>query len=63
MPAFVRVTGELPKLASMKIDKQRLRREVWLSEPVFWRPGRDAALREMTPEDRASLARLLRPAQ
>ena len=26
-PAFVRVTDELPKLASMKIDKQRLRAE------------------------------------
>ena len=40
VPAFVRVTGELPKLASMKIDKQRLRREAWREGPVFWRPGR-----------------------
>ena len=28
-PSFVRVTAELPKLASMKIDKTRLRREGW----------------------------------
>jgi fatty-acyl-CoA synthase len=57
LPAFVRVTGELPKLASMKLDKQRLRREMWLCEPVFWRPGKHAALRELTDEDRQALAR------
>ncbi len=59
VPAFVRVTSELPKLASMKLDKQRLRRELWLAEPVFWRPGKNAALREMTALDRKALARLL----
>jgi fatty-acyl-CoA synthase len=61
VPAFVRVTGELPKLASMKLDKQRLRSEVWLPKPVYWRPGKAEALREMTAEDRANLERLLRP--
>jgi fatty-acyl-CoA synthase len=59
VPAFVRVTNELPKLASMKLDKQRLRREVWLCEPVFWRPNKNAGLREMTPQDRGGLARLV----
>jgi fatty-acyl-CoA synthase len=59
VPAFVRVTSELPKLASMKLDKQRLRREVWLCDPVFWRPGKNAALREMTAQDRGELAGLL----
>ena len=29
VPQFVRLVPELPKLASMKIDKQRLRREAW----------------------------------
>jgi fatty-acyl-CoA synthase len=59
VPAFVRVTGELPKLASMKLDKQRLRRDAWLCEPVYWRPGKHAPLRALTDDDRTGLARLL----
>jgi fatty-acyl-CoA synthase len=58
-PAFVRVTEELPKLASMKIDKQRLRREAWRVELVFWRPGRDEELREVDQRDRKRLDPLL----
>jgi fatty-acyl-CoA synthase len=60
-PAFVRVTEELPKLASMKIDKQRLRREAWRGEasPVYWRPAKGDALRPLSDADRAGLARLL----
>ena len=38
MPAFVRVDDELPKLASMKLDKTRLRREAWTVADVVWRP-------------------------
>ncbi len=59
VPAFVRVTNELPKLASMKIDKQRLRREAWRAEPVFWRPGRGEQLRRLDEADRARLDPLL----
>ena len=39
VPTFVRTTRELPKLASMKIDKTRLRREAWVAEVVYWRPA------------------------
>ena len=59
VPAFVRVTDELPKLASLKIDKQRLRREAWRAEPVFWRPGKGQPLRLLTDADRDRLAPLL----
>ncbi len=58
-PAFVRVTRELPKLASMKVDKQRLRREAWRAETVFWRPTTTGGLRPVDAEDRARLDPLL----
>ena len=60
-PAFVRVTNELPKLASMKIDKMRLRREAWTGSDTFWRPAKDDALRPLTGAERARLAPLLDP--
>jgi len=59
LPSFVRVTGELPKLASMKVDKRRLRREAWRAEPVFWRPARGERLRPLDDADRARLDPLL----
>jgi fatty-acyl-CoA synthase len=59
VPAFVRVTDELPKLASLKIDKQRLRREAWQADPVFWRPGKGQPLQILTPEGQAGLDHLL----
>jgi fatty-acyl-CoA synthase len=59
LPAFVRPTADLPKLASMKIDKTTLRREAWQAGDVCWRPKRGAALRPLTDDDRAALAPLL----
>jgi fatty-acyl-CoA synthase len=58
-PAFVRVTEELPKLASMKIDKRRLRDDAWRADRVFWRPGPDEGLRELDESDRKRLDPLL----
>jgi fatty-acyl-CoA synthase len=58
VPSFVRVTGELPKLASMKIDKTRLRREGWDAPRVSWRPQRGETLRPLTPADLDALAHL-----
>jgi fatty-acyl-CoA synthase len=58
MPSFVRTTPELPKLASMKIDKTRLRREGWDAPGTSWRPGRGDALRPMTADDVAALEHL-----
>jgi fatty-acyl-CoA synthase len=58
VPSFVRVAPELPKLASMKIDKTRLRREAWEAPDVSWRPGRTDALRSMTSVDVEALAPL-----
>lgn len=59
LPAFIRVTHELPKLASMKVDKQRLRREAWCGEPVYWRPAKGETLRPMSAADRTGLEPLL----
>ena len=59
VPAFVRIDQELPKLASMKIDKIRLRRQAWQVAPVYWRPGKGQPLRPLDDAARAELARLL----
>jgi fatty-acyl-CoA synthase len=58
-PAFVRFVQELPKLASMKIDKQRLRREAWRSDGVWWRQEKNGPLEPMTEADRDNLESLL----
>jgi fatty-acyl-CoA synthase len=58
-PQFARFVEELPKLASMKIDKQRLRREAWRVEGVWWRPEKDGPLEPMGEADVRALAHLL----
>lgn len=63
VPSFVRVDAELPKLASMKIDKARLRADAWTMPNTYWRPRRDARLRALGPGDRGHLDRLLDPAR
>jgi fatty-acyl-CoA synthase len=60
VPAFVRVCDELPTLASMKLDKTRLRREAWRSDGVLWRPGKGEGLRPLDNRDREALDHLLR---
>lgn len=59
VPAFVRLVPELPKLASMKIDKQRLRREAWTEADVYWRPAKGSGLVLMSDAVRADLQHLL----
>ena len=59
VPSFVRTTAELPKLASMKIDKRTLRREAWQAGEVYWRPARAQELRPLAAEDRRALETLL----
>ena len=61
VPHFVRIVDELPKLASMKIDKQRLRREAWNHDDVYWRPDRNSPLEALSQQDRARLRHLLPP--
>lgn len=63
LPSFVRLADELPKLASMKIDKTRLRAEAWDTGEVYWRPGRGRLLQPLTDEDRRGLAPLIDPAR
>ncbi len=59
VPAFVRPTTDLPKLASMKIDKTTLRREAWRGKDVYWRPGRGKALGLLRDDERKALEPLL----
>jgi fatty-acyl-CoA synthase len=59
IPAFVRTTAELPKLASMKIDKTTLRREAWTADDVYWRPAKGENLRPLDAIDRQRLDPLL----
>jgi fatty-acyl-CoA synthase len=58
-PSFVRVMSALPKLASMKIDKERLRHDAWRVDQVFWRPNRYEPLREVDESARRRLDPLL----
>ena len=59
LPSFVHVADELPKLASMKVDKMRLRRAAWQPGLVHWRPARGQSLRPLDERDRAGLQHLL----
>ena len=59
VPAFVRTTAELPKLASMKIDKTTLRREAWTAGDVYWRPAKGESLAPAGTADRRRLDPLL----
>ncbi len=56
VPTFLRLSRDLPKLASLKVDKTRLRAEAWRPEPVYWRPGRGEPLRLLTAADRQGLS-------
>jgi fatty-acyl-CoA synthase len=60
LPRFVRFVPELPKLASMKIDKQTLRAQAWDVDGVWWRPARGDDLVSLTVADRQALGHLLR---
>ena len=59
LPTFVRIDDDLPKLASMKLDKTRLRRDAWSADRVWWRPVKSEGLRTLTDDDRNALAGLL----
>ncbi|HLM19279.1 MAG TPA: AMP-binding protein, partial [Acidimicrobiia bacterium] len=61
VPSFVRIMPELPKLASMKIDKTRLRREGWDAPAVSWRPSWGDRLRPMNAAALAFLEPLRMP--
>ena len=54
----MRITDELPVTATTKVLKRVLRNEGWhCSEPVWWRPERDAPFRLLLPEDAEALDR------
>jgi fatty-acyl-CoA synthase len=57
-PRYVRVAEALPVTATSKIVKRQLRGERWeCSDPVWWRPERDVALRRLTPDDAEAIRR------
>jgi acyl-CoA synthetase (AMP-forming)/AMP-acid ligase II len=59
MPRFVRLSADLPKLASLKLDKTQLRRDAWRAPFTWWRPTREDALRRLSAADADALAHLL----
>jgi len=59
MPSFARGVAELPKLASMKLDKKRLQREAGRRSSVSWRPTRGEKLRPRTSYDVSTMDHLL----
>jgi fatty-acyl-CoA synthase len=59
VPQFIRLVPELPKLASMKIDKQTLRRQAWTPPDIWWRPERKSDLVPLQDSDRRRLEHLL----
>ncbi len=59
-PKYVRINDQLPVTATTKVLKRLLRAEGWhCSEPVWWRPERDAPFRLLRPEDAETLDRLV----
>lgn len=56
IPRFVRLTAGLPSTATQKVLKRVLRHEHWeCDDPVWWRPGREPALRVLDTADVAGL--------
>jgi fatty-acyl-CoA synthase len=55
-PRYVRVTDELPVTATTKVLKRVLRAERWrCTDPVWWRPERDAPYRPLLAADAEAL--------
>ena len=60
LPSFVRVTDTLPVLASLKVDKRRLRRQAWeCADPVWWRRASRERLVLLDVEGKSQLQGLL----
>jgi fatty-acyl-CoA synthase len=57
-PRYVRVTDDLPETATTKVLKRVLRNEGWrCTEPVWWRPEKDAPYQLLTAADAERLDR------
>ncbi len=55
-PRYLRVTDALPATATNKVLKRQLRTEGWdVTDPVWWRPGRDGDYALMTADDAEAL--------
>jgi fatty-acyl-CoA synthase len=59
-PRYVAVTDALPETATTKVLKRVLRNEGWHStDPVWWRPEKDAPYRRLEPADIEKLDRVI----
>ncbi|QDQ98809.1 AMP-binding protein [Tomitella fengzijianii] len=57
-PRYVRIVTDVPITATRKIDKARLRTELWMvDDPIFLRPGCSEEYRPMTDRDRGEIRR------
>jgi len=56
IPRYVRITERIPLTGTNKVDKKPLRAERWdTSDPIWWRPAREAQYRPFTAADAAAL--------
>lgn len=56
-PRFVRIVDALPSTGADKLDKKPLRSAAWVtSDPVWWRPAREAGYRLLDAADADALA-------
>jgi fatty-acyl-CoA synthase len=57
-PRYIRVMDAIPVTETQKPLKRQLRRERWdVPDPVFWRPAKHEALRDLSDGDRGELLR------
>jgi fatty-acyl-CoA synthase len=54
-PAFLRLMDRLPTVAHDKTDRQRLKRESWMADHVWWRRRRSGPYHPLTDDDRETL--------
>jgi fatty-acyl-CoA synthase len=59
MPAFIRVSEQLPTTQTNKVLKRNLKQEAWhCADPVWWRPSREAPYQLLAAADREELRHL-----
>ncbi len=55
-PRYVRICDALPSTQTNKVLKRALRKERWeCADPVWWRPEKGAAYRQLGEEDRSAI--------
>jgi len=55
-PSFVRTVDAIPTTANGKVDRKPLQLQRWqVTDPVWWRSGRERDYQRLTPDDVAAI--------